>query len=65
MNYVESMKLALEALEESHPEAYRHVITTLRTAIEAAEKRQVLDKMYEDERELGIQMGHMESNDTH
>lgn len=37
---IEAMKLALEALEESHPEAYRHVITALRTAIEQAEKQE-------------------------
>jgi hypothetical protein len=38
---IEAMKLALEALEESHPEAYRHVITALRTAIEQAEKSNI------------------------
>jgi len=37
---IEAMKLALEALEESHPEAYRHVITSLRQAIEQAEKQE-------------------------
>ena len=35
---IEAMKQALEALEESHPEAYRHAITSLRQAIEQAEK---------------------------
>lgn len=29
----EALKLALEALEESHPEAYRHIITAIREAL--------------------------------
>ena len=29
----EALKLALEALEESHPEAYRHTITAIREAL--------------------------------
>ena len=37
---IEAMKQALEALEESHPEAYRHAITSLRQAIEQAEKQE-------------------------
>jgi hypothetical protein len=40
MTLIEAAKQALEALEESHPEAYRHVITALRTAIEQAEKQE-------------------------
>jgi hypothetical protein len=37
---LDAMKQALEALEQSHPEAYRHVITALRLAIEQAEWQQ-------------------------
>ena len=29
----EALKLALEALEESHPEAYRHTITAIKEAL--------------------------------
>jgi len=37
---ITAMKQALEALEESHPEAYRHAIASLRQAIEKAEKKE-------------------------
>lgn len=47
---IQAAELALKAMEESHPEAYRHAITALRQAI-------ALEKMAENERELGIQMG--------
>lgn len=36
-NQLEAMKMALEALEESQPEAYRYTIDALREAIEAAD----------------------------
>ena len=43
----EALDLALEALEESHPEAYRHVITAIKQA-------RALDKKAENARELGL-----------
>ena len=46
---IQAAEQALKAMEESHPEAYRHAITALRQAI-------ALEKMAENERELGIQM---------
>ena len=35
----EALDLALEALEESHPEAYRHVITAIKQARSAPEQK--------------------------
>jgi ABC-type nitrate/sulfonate/bicarbonate transport system substrate-binding protein len=43
----EALDMALEALEESHPEAYRHVITAIKQA-------RALDKKAENARELGL-----------
>ncbi len=52
---IEAMKLALEALENNpYALAYSKVITSLRQAIEQAEKQQALDKKAENARELGL-----------
>ena len=55
MTLIETMKLALEALEEAHPKPYNesvisHVeaITSLRTAIESAEKQEPVAWMFTD-----------------
>ena len=37
----EALKLALEALEESHPEAYRHTITAIKKALAQPEQEPV------------------------
>jgi hypothetical protein len=37
----EALRLALEALEESHPEAYRHTITAIKAALEQPEPEPV------------------------
>ena len=37
----EALKLALEALEESHPEAYRHTITAIKEALAQPEQEPV------------------------
>jgi hypothetical protein len=47
MNKDKALDLALAALEESHPEAYRHVITAIKQA-------RALDKKAENARELGL-----------
>ena len=64
----EALKLALEALEESHPEAYRHIITAIREALAEQPAQQCgypycgcnskawckLERMAENARELGL-----------
>ena len=45
-----ALRLAREALKESHPEAYRHTIT----AIDEALADNALDKMADNARELGL-----------
>ena len=43
----EALKLALEALEQSHPEAYRHTITAIREALAEQPAQQVdWEKLY-------------------
>ena len=52
---IEAMKLALEALENNpYALAYSKAITSLRQAIEQAERQQALDKKAENARELGL-----------
>ena len=41
----EALKLALEALEESHPEAYRHTITAIKEALAQPEQEPVAWKL--------------------
>jgi hypothetical protein len=47
----EALKLALEALEESHPEAYRHVITAIK---EALVQEKALQALHDENERLGL-----------
>ena len=52
----ESLKLALEALEESHPEAYRHTITAIKEALAQPEQEPVA-WLITDEKINSLQVG--------
>ena len=70
MNNIETMKLALEALELSHPRfgvgtaIHIKAVATLRQAIEKCLANDALEKKAENARELGLDYEPVATNDT-